>query len=220
MPQGYFITGTDTGVGKTWVAAALMRHLSLHGQTVAGMKPVASGCFLVNGQLQNEDALMLQKQCSMPLGYQQINPYAYALAVSPHIAGTDNPVDLGVIKAAFNALQALVDKVIVEGAGGWYSPLSNTIDNADLARMLNLPVILVVAIRLGCINQARLSLQAIKQSGIGCAGWIATCIDPELPARQETLDFLAGDLDVPLLGVMPYVVEQDVNLLAALITLK
>ena len=219
MAQSYFVTGTDTGVGKTWVTLALMRYFSLKGHVVVGMKPVASGCALVNGRLKNSDALLLQEHSSLPLEYHQINPYAYALAVSPHIAGASNPANLQVIQTGLQSLQALADTVIVEGAGGWYSPLSQKMDNADLAKTLNLPVILVVAIRLGCINQARLSLAAIKLSGVICAGWIAVCNDSNVLMLQANIDFLVAALDSPLLAVMPCLAELDVTVLATFITM-
>lgn len=218
MAQSYFVTGTDTGVGKTWVTLAVMQYFKRKGETVIGMKPIAAGCIDYDGQLKNDDALLIQQQGSFLLDYRAINPYAYALAVSPHIAGIDNPVDLQVVKAEFNSLQRLADRVIVEGAGGWFSPLGRDVDNADLAKVLGLPVILVVAIRLGCINHARLTLQAIQQSGVVCAGWIAVCSDRNIQARQENIGFLTEILSVPLLGVLPYIEELDVDLLAALIT--
>jgi dethiobiotin synthetase len=219
-PRGYFITGTDTGVGKTWVTLALMRYFSLRGETVVGMKPVAAGCEVVDGQLKNSDALLLQQHSSVTLDYRQINPYAYALPVSPHIAGVDDPADLGVILREFQVLQQSAGWVIVEGAGGWYSPLSAGLDNAGLAKALNLPVILGVAIRLGCINHARLTVQAIKQSGVVCAGWVAVCNDPAMLAQRVNIDFLGAVLGVPLLGVMPYIAEINVDLLASLLTLE
>ncbi|NOT85740.1 MAG: dethiobiotin synthase [Methylococcaceae bacterium] len=215
MPRGYFITGIDTGVGKTWVTLALMRYFSLRGESVIGMKPVAAGCELINGQLKNSDALLLQAYSSVALDYQQVNPYAYALPVSPHIAGVDNPVDLTVVQQQLTTLQGMADKVVVEGAGGWYSPLSLQLDNATLAKALNLPVVLVVAIRLGCINQACLSLQAIRQSGVDCAGWVAVCNDPAMQAKPANIDYLKTVLDASLLGVMPYLNVIDIDLLTA-----
>lgn len=214
MASGYFITGTDTGVGKTWVSVALLRYFSLRGETVIGMKPVAAGCEWIDGQLKNSDALLLQQYSSVALNYQQINPYAYEQPVSPHIAGVDDPVDLAVIQRQFASLQAMADTLIVEGAGGWYSPLSANIDNAALAKALGLPVILVVAMRLGCINHARLSLQAIQQAGVVCAGWIPVSNTPEMPAFGANLDYLANELDVPVVGQIPYMQTFQVDFLA------
>lgn len=217
MGQGYFVTGTDTGVGKTWAAVALMAHFKAKGLSVVGMKPVASGCEMIEGQLRNSDALLLQQNSSLQIEYAKINPYAYAVPVSPHIAGEEHPADIEVIQAGFESLQASFDRVIVEGAGGWYSPLSQSLDNAGLAKALNLPIILVVAIRLGCINQARLSLQVIAQSGVLCAGWIAVCNDPDVLEKQKTIGFLETVLDKPKLGVIPYLNAVDADLLATFI---
>ena len=188
MEKGYFITGTDTNVGKTWATIALMRYFKQQGKSVAGMKPVASGCslpfaerlFKSGGRLTNADALLIQENASTKIDYELINPYAYELPVSPHIAGMNNPVKLDIIIARFDVLKDLAEILLVEGAGGWYAPLNDGEDMSDLAKALALPVILVVAIRLGCINQAKLSWQAIQHSGIPCAGWIAVCIDQDM----------------------------------------
>ncbi len=125
MEQGYFITGTDTNAGKTWATIALMRYFKQQGKSVAGMKPVASGCFMQDGQLKNEDALLIQENASLKIDYDLINPYAYELPVSPHIAGINNPVKLANIVERFNALKELAEIVLVEGAGGWYAPLND-----------------------------------------------------------------------------------------------
>lgn len=211
MAQGFFVTGTDTDVGKTWVTVALLRYFKRQGKAVIGMKPVAAGCELLEGQLKNSDALLLQAHSSVAVDYRHINPYAYALPVSPHIAGAHQPVVLEVILEHFQILQSLADVVVVEGAGGWYSPLNAQQDNAALAGALKLPVILVVAIRLGCINHARLSMQAIMHSGLLCAGWVAVCLDPNMLVQTENIAHLTAVLDVPLLGVMPYLSEVDID---------
>ena len=212
--QGYFITGTDTDVGKTCATIALMRYFKRQGKTVLGMKPVASGCTLHAGELKNADALLIQENASIALDYQMINPYAYKLPVSPHIAGIHDPVKLAIIVECYNSLKALADIVIVEGAGGWYAPLNAQDDISDLANALALPVILVVGLRLGCINHAKLSYQAIKLSGLACAGWIAVSVDPDLLNRDENIQAIKTALPVPLLGVLPYQKQLDYNLLA------
>lgn len=209
MQQGYFITGTDTNVGKTWATIALMRYFKNKGKSVAGMKPVASGCFMQNGQLKNEDALLIQQNASLPIDYDVINPYAYELPVSPHIAGISNPAQLDVLTAKFDILQTLADIVVVEGAGGWYTPINQQQANSDLAKALALPVIMVVAVRLGCINQARLTYQAITQSGVACAGWLAVCTDPDLLYREENIVTIKTAVTAPLLGVLPYREDAD-----------
>jgi len=214
MTQGYFITGTDTDVGKTCATLALMRYFKRQGKTVLGMKPVASGCTLHAGELKNADALLIQGNASIAVDYQLINPYAYELPVSPHIAGVHNPVELATIVERFNSLKALAEVIIVEGAGGWYAPLNAQNDISDLAKALALPVILVVGLRLGCINHAKLSYQAIKLSGITCIGWIAVCVDPDLLSRDENIQTITAALQVPLLGILPYQQALDFELLA------
>lgn len=209
MERGYFITGTDTNVGKTWATIALMRYFKNQGKSVAGMKPVASGCVMQNGQLKNADALLMQENASVPVDYDLINPYAYEPPVSPHIAGVNNPVELDQLIAGFDLLKTLADVVVVEGAGGWYTPLNEQEANSDFAIALALPAIMVVAIRLGCINHARLTYQAIKQSGVDCAGWIGVCTAPELLSRDENINTIKATMDAPLLGVLPYMEVPD-----------
>jgi dethiobiotin synthetase len=220
MEKGYFITGTDTNAGKTWTTIALMRYFKQQGKTVAGMKPVASGCSFPcsawecqDGQLKNADALLIQENASVKIAYDLINPYAYELPVSPHIAGINNPVKLATIVEKFNVLKESAEIVLVEGAGGWYSPLNDCEDNSDLAKSLALPVIIVVAIRLGCINHAKLTHQAIQHSGIPCAGWIAVCLDPDMLKPGENIQTIKTALNVPLLCVLPYLANIDFDFL-------
>ena len=213
MEQGYFLTGTDTNAGKTWATIALMRYFKQQGKTVVGMKPVASGCSIKDGRLKNADALLIQENASLKINYDLINPYAYELPVSPHIAGINNPVNLATIVEKFNVLKAEAEIVLVEGAGGWYSPLNDCEDNSDLSKSLALPVILVVAIRLGCINHAKLTYQAIQHSGMPCAGWIAVCLDPDMLKSDENIQTIKMALNVPLLCVLPYLVNADFDFL-------
>jgi dethiobiotin synthetase len=213
--EGYFITGTDTDVGKTWVTLALMEYFKQQGKTVVGMKPVAAGCVMHDGQLKNEDALLIQAHSSVDVTYELVNPYAYALPASPHIAGKINPVVIGEVLTRFEVLKHMADVILVEGAGGWLAPINNRQDISDLARVLALPVIMVVAIRLGCINHAKLTFQAILHSGLQCVGWIAVCTDSSMLAREENIHTLSVLLDSPLLGVMPYTENVDFNGLAA-----
>ncbi|MFI3184660.1 MAG: dethiobiotin synthase [Methylococcaceae bacterium] len=220
MEKAYFITGTDTNAGKTWATIALMRYFKSLGKSVIGMKPVASGCLMQDGQLKNADALLLQENSSSPVDYDLINPYAYELPVSPHIAGVKNPVRLEMLAVNFALLQAQADIVVVEGAGGWYSPLNAREANSDLAQLLAVPVILVVALRLGCINHARLSYQAIVLAGIPCAGWIAVCLDPDLLSGDEVIDSLKKTLATPLLGILPYREVADFDFFAEQLKLQ
>jgi dethiobiotin synthetase len=214
MEQGYFITGTDTNVGKTWATVALMRYFQGKGKSVVGMKPVASGCSLLDGMLVNADALLLQEYASMKLDYDLINPYSFALPVSPHIAGKDNPVELDVIINGFKAIKHLAQIVLVEGAGGWYSPINNYQDNSDLASALALPVLLVVAIKLGCINHAKLTYQAILNRGVECAGWVAVCNEADVSCSDEIIAKIKSTLAVPMLGILPYLETADFDTFA------
>jgi dethiobiotin synthetase len=215
MGRGFFITGTDTDVGKTWVSVALLRYFRHQGYSVAGMKPVAAGCQWRDGRLFNQDALLLQANASPLPVYQQVNPYAFEAAVSPHLAAAGVEVRLETILAAYSELAANADVVLVEGAGGWLSPLAEGLDNAGLAEALQLPVILVVGLRLGCINQARLSFGAIQQSSLRCAGWVAVTLDTGMQQIQGHIDYISQSLDAPLLAVLPYTEVADFDLLAA-----
>jgi dethiobiotin synthetase len=211
--QGYFITGTDTNAGKTWATLALMQAFKAQGKTVAAMKPVASGCTFQDGRLKNEDAVLLQAHASIPLAYDLVNPYAYALPVSPHLAGKDDPADLAVLSSRFEQLTRLADIVLVEGAGGWYAPVNARQDISDLAQALGLPVILAVAIRLGCINHGRLTAEAIGLKGLRLAGWIAVCNDRDMLCADANIATLRETLKAPLLGVIPYLPSADLNAL-------
>ena len=217
MKPAYFITGTDTNVGKTYTTLALMHYYQQQGKTVIGMKPVASGCTLHDGQLKNDDALLLQQHASIAVDYELINPYAYLQPVSPHIAGANNPVELIRVGDVLRTLQNMADIVLVEGVGGWYAPINNQQAVSDMAKYLGLPVILVVAIRLGCINHARLTDEAIRASGLPYIGWIANCTDHDMMKRDETIATIKKILDVPLLGVLPYQETVDFDVLARML---
>jgi len=209
MEKSFFITGTDTGAGKTWSTLVLMHYFKQQGLSVVGMKPVAAGCDWIDEQLKNEDALLLQQHSSIKLAYEEINPYAFEAPISPHLAGVENPVQFDVLLQAYEKLTNKADVVIVEGAGGWLAPLNNESDIAGFAIALDIPVIVVVAIRLGCINHARLTVQSIQQSIVNCAGWLAVCIDPEMDKQTENIETLQKKLTIPLLGVIPYAEKID-----------
>lgn len=211
MEQGYFITGTDTNVGKTWVAVMLMEHFKSKGKSVVGFKPVASGCDLVDGKWVNSDALLLQAHGSISLDYGEVNPYAYQSPVSPHIAGKDDPVVLREIINKFNKLKQKAEVVVVEGAGGWYSPVNDHQQNSDLARELELPVILIVAVKLGCINHALLTFRAIARDGVHCLGWVAVQSDPCVLEKEKIVMTLQEKLDMPLIAAIPYSESLDIS---------
>ncbi|QWF70419.1 dethiobiotin synthase [Methylomonas paludis] len=214
MNSGFFITGTDTDVGKTWVSVALLRKFRRQGYTVAGMKPVAAGCEWRDDCLRNGDALLLQANSVPQLNYSQINPYAFAMPVSPHLACGEIQVNLAHILDQLQTIRQRADWVLVEGAGGWLSPLSSSLDNAGLAVALQLPVIMVVALRLGCLNHARLTYQAVCQQGLPCAGWVAVEIEAGRTDVHANLDYLRRHIAAPLLGVMPYQAIPDFDVLA------
>jgi dethiobiotin synthetase len=214
MKQAYFVTGTDTNVGKTWATLALMTYFKQQNLSVIGMKPVASGCEKIDGEWRNSDALSIQKMGSQLVDYSLLNPYAYELPISPHLAGKKNPANLETIFTNFQTLQNLADVVVVEGAGGWYAPLNERETIADLAKKLNVPIILVVSIKLGCINHALLTVEAIQNAGLNCVGWIAVCNDAEFECVDLTIESLVARLKIPLLGVLPYSEQADFEDLA------
>lgn len=202
MTRGYFVTGTDTGVGKTRISLGLMSLLQTQGHVVTGMKPVASGCSRSPAGLVNDDALRLQAQASFRVPYEQVNPYAFEPAIAPHLAANMAGVKIepAVIREAFEQLTEAADRVVVEGVGGWLVPINASQTMVDVALELGLPVILVVAVRLGCLNHAMLSSEAIGASGLPFAGWIANRLDPGCEAAAENILALRERLDAPFLG--------------------
>ena len=196
MPAGLFVTGTDTGVGKTVVARLIVRSLAATGVRVAVMKPVAAGSFMTLAGPRNEDALGLIADSNVVMPYATVNPYCLAEPVSPHLAARQAGVtiELAHLAECFATLQAAADLVIVEGAGGWLAPLNDREFIADLAAALDLPVLLVVGLRLGCLNHTLLTAAAIRQRGVVLAGWIANHIDPDFPRVEENLATLEQHL--------------------------
>jgi dethiobiotin synthetase len=201
--RGLFVTGTDTGVGKTRVAVALIRSLRARGLRVAAMKPVSAGSD--PGGL-NEDVAALMQAANVEAALPDVNPYAFESPIAPHLAAQQAGVriDLDVIAAAYRRLAAAADVVVVEGAGGWRVPLNAHADIADLARRLGLPVVLVVGLRLGCLNHALLTAESIVGRQLPWAGWIGNHIDPAMACQAENVAALAARLPVPCLGVQPF----------------
>lgn len=201
--RGLFVTGTDTGVGKTRVAVALIHALRAQGLRVAAMKPVSAGSEA--GAL-NEDVVALMQAADVEAALHDVNPYAFAEPIAPHIAAdlAGVRIELDVIAAAYARLAARADVVVVEGAGGWRVPLNETEDMADLAQALGLPVLLVVGLRLGCLNHAILTAEAIAGRGLPWAGWVGNAIDPEMAQQAANLDTLRARLPRPCLGVQRY----------------
>ncbi|KUM03859.1 dethiobiotin synthase [Chromobacterium subtsugae] len=206
MSQGYFITGTDTEIGKTHSAVELIRHYRGQGRSVLAMKPVASGCeILPDGRWHNDDVARLTAATGQT-DLELMNPYRFLPPVSPHIAARQAGVeiDLARIRQHYEQLAAQADIVLVEGAGGWLAPLTDALFMEDLARDLALPVILVVGMRLGCINHALLTARAIQGSGLALAGWVANCPQPRQAAYDENLETLKRHIPAPMLLEIPY----------------
>lgn len=205
--QAYFVTGTDTEVGKTVVAAALLTLAREHGLRCLGLKPVAAGCRRENGRLVNDDALQLIAASGTDLDYRTVNPIALEPAIAPHIAAVQAGVELGAAKLSAHCRAALardVDFAIVEGAGGWFVPLNAEETLADVCLDLGARPILVVGMKLGCLNHALLTAHAIAQAGGEMAGWVANCQEPEMPVFEENVATLRERLSAPCLGVVPH----------------
>jgi dethiobiotin synthetase len=205
-PRGFFVTGTDTGVGKTVAAAALTRALVARDLRVAVMKPVASGSDSTPRGPRNSDALALMAAANVAAPYEVVNPYCFLPPVSPHIAAREAGVviDLGLLRSRFDSLAAVSDCVIVEGAGGWLAPLGDSSAMADLAAALALPVIVVVGLRLGCLNHALLTRESLGARGAAFAGWIANAVDPGFERAAENLATLTARLGQPPLARIPF----------------
>jgi len=220
-PRAWFLAGTDTEIGKTFVACALLHAARATGLCAVGMKPVAAGADAVDGEWINEDAARLRTASSFDPGLERLNPYCLRSPVAPHIAAAEEGVEIEPrrIREAFDSLRAEADIVIVEGVGGFRVPLGPRYDTADLARELGLPVILVVGMRLGCINHALLTVEAIAARGLKLAGWIANLVDPAMLRVDENLDALRTRIDAPLLGVTPRVADGDPASVAGLLRL-
>ena len=203
--RGIFVTGTDTSCGKTEIALALMEAMRQSGKVVLGMKPVASGCERTPEGLRNQDARRLQAQGNHQLLYEQVNPYAFKPPIAPHIAADQAGVRIEpeVIAATAGLLAAESDFLVVEGVGGWHVPLAPSLFASDLPLVMDLPVILVSGLRLGCINHSLLTVESIRLSGARLAGWIANQIDPDMLVRDENLATLVALIDAPCLGLVP-----------------
>lgn len=203
---GWFITGTDTGVGKTVIAAGLIQALTRKGLLIAGMKPVASGGRSTVSGLRNPDAEMLMAVTNVDCDYTMVNPYVFEPPIAPHLAAESAGINISLsrISDQFNKLRDLVDYIIVEGVGGWSVPLGAEMTTVDLAVRLQLPVIIVVGLRLGCLNHALLTAESIQKAGLCLVGWVANQIDPQFEQQQDNIDALKARLSVPCLGEIPY----------------
>jgi dethiobiotin synthetase len=222
MPA-YFITGTDTEIGKTTIASGLLHAARQAGLSTLAVKPVASGCERMPEGLRNSDALALWGECSLPARYDEVNPIAFEPAIAPHLAAREVGKPL-MVEMLVRPIQAMLarkaDFMVVEGAGGWRVPLEGTATLSDVAQVVGLPVILVVGVRLGCINHAVLTAEAITRDGLTLAGWVANIVDPQTSRLDDNLMTLHERLAAPCLGVVPYLPEATPAAVANHLTLN
>ena len=217
MRSGVFVTGTDTSVGKTEVSLGLMVALQQRGLSALGMKPVASDGSVGEHGLRCEDAVRLRDQGSVMVPYETVNPYAFEPPMAPHIAAGEAGVEvqLGRIRDAYSELAEQADWVVVEGVGGWLVPLGPSLAVSDLPAVLGVPVVLVIGLRLGCLNHSLLTVEAIRSRELHLAGWVANLLDPDMLARDENIATLAALIDAPCLGVVPWLQQPRTELIAA-----
>ena len=211
MRPDVYVTGTDTGIGKTFASCALLHALRGQGMRAVGMKPVASGCTWLDGGWKNDDALALQQASAVEVAYADINPFALEHPLAPELAARDAGTDVTLtpILDAYARLATKADAVVVEGVGGWAAPLSASLMQADLVRALELPVVLVVGLRLGCLNHALLSARAIEADGATLAGWIGSHVDPAMARVEDNLKMLQARLPAPCWGVLPHMPNAE-----------
>ncbi|MCX7043251.1 MAG: dethiobiotin synthase [Gammaproteobacteria bacterium] len=209
LARGFYLTGTDTGIGKTVASVALLHAFARNGQRATGMKPVASGCTMTNEGWRNDDALALQAASGPAHFYGLHNPFALPEPTAPQIAAADAgiSVSLPVIALAYGQMAPCADAMVVEGVGGWLAPLADGLEQAMLASALNLSVIMVVGLRLGCLSHARLTERAILGDGLPIAGWIGNAVEPDFPRAAEYKVLLRSSLASPCLGWLPWNAE-------------
>jgi len=214
IKKGFFITGTNTGVGKTSTACLLLKTLNSQGYKTAALKPVATGCEQTSQGLRSADALLLQDNINLKIPYQNINPFAFAPPIAPHIAAEQAKVNLtvsSILHACLPVLQSEVDYVMVEGVGGFCVPLNNKETTIELAQAFNFPVILVVGLRLGCLNHALLTYQSIKATNLALAGWVGFVCDIDMLVLEENIKTLKNKILAPFLGKYPQCFEGGVE---------
>lgn len=218
--KGFFITGTDTEVGKTAITLGMIQAFQNAGVKVGGMKPIAAGAIQTDVGLRNDDAVQIMSQVGggddVFDAYQVVNPYVFEQPIAPHIAArkTDTVIELPVIQAAFDVLSTDHDIIVIEGAGGWKVPLSDDLDMEALAKNLGFPVVLVVGIRLGCLNHALLTADAIVTAGLSLKGWVANQIDPVMVSQSDNINTLKQRIDAPFLGSVPYLPDVSAQTVA------
>ncbi len=214
MAKTYFITGTDTAVGKTYVTQNLLNAAKQQGFSALGLKPIAAGCEQTKAGWQNDDALALQSASTCKLSYVEINPFAFKDPISPHLAAKNSGevVSATMLQEKINPLlKKDVNLLLIEGAGGWRVPINDTELFSDWVNLLQIPVIVVVGMRLGCLNHALLTFEAIRQDGLSIAGWVANSIDPEMKQLSENINYLQSKLPEPLLATFSYQLDNNPN---------
>ena len=221
MHKGFFITGTDTDAGKTWISLGIVEALKRQGKRVGVMKPVSAGCEQSSAGLRNQDAVLLQQQSNVELTYDAANPYAFEPAIAPHIAAAKQGIriDVETLYQQLQTTERQSDCVVVEGAGGWLVPLNEFQTMADLAKRFQLPVILVVGMRLGCLNHALLTVESIRARGLPLAGWVANQVSAEMKCLEDNVQTLEQMIDAPLLGHIPHLDKLDAAAIAERLTL-
>ena len=218
MKKRFFVTGTDTDCGKTFISCALLHKANQENLKTIGFKPIAAGATLVDGELKNDDALALMQYSQVQLPYEQINPIVFAEPIAPHIAAEREGKSLsvsrlaGIMRGSFMVPHQFA---LIEGAGGWLVPLNNREMLSDIASELQTPVILVVGIKLGCINHALLTISALKQKNVPLAGWVANIVDDSAAANAENISSLKRFIAAPCLGEVPFISEQSVETAAS-----
>lgn len=212
MKKGYFITGTDTGIGKTFVSCALIRALVDKGHTVGAMKPISAGCNQTPQGWRNDDALALLALSNVELSYKQVNPVALPSPIAPHLAleHAKEKVTIAKLASHFADIKEKADYFVVEGAGGWLVPLNNEESMSSIPHAFGLDVVLVVGVRLGCLNHALLTVAAIEQSENHLAGWVANIIDPNTLMIEKNILTLRNCIKAPLLGTIPFLGRETV----------
>jgi dethiobiotin synthetase len=212
MKKGFFVAGTDTEIGKTTVSLSLLKLFAQQGYATAALKPVASGATRTEQGLRNQDALQLQQAATTDLAYEQVNPFAFAEPISPNFAAAKVKRELTaqqIVEACQSVLNSDAEIIVIEGIGGWVTPINNSETMADVAKQLGLPVVLVVGIRLGCLNHSLLTYEAIRKSGLPLAGWMANQIDNDMLCVEENIAYLQQQIDAPLLGILPFMETQS-----------
>ncbi|WP_100641911.1 dethiobiotin synthase [Alteromonas facilis] len=203
----FFVTGTDTDVGKTLISAALLKAFAAHNMKCVGYKPISAGCTLHNGQLENEDAVLLKTCGNVDVSLSQVNPIAFEPPIAPHIAASEVQQSIDV-ETLHRGIQVLKEKkpdvLLTEGAGGWLLPINRNVTLADVIEPLDMQIVIVFGMRLGCLNHALLTVEAIQSRGFKIAGWVANHLSTDMPYAQQNIETLCDFIDAPLLGEVPY----------------